>query len=94
MTRTHLMVFITLFSIMLIGPASAQVIFYADFEISGSKAIPDVSVNDPANWVPENAGTVWVESDEFPDGTGALHQSAEGCGISGRYTYTRCRRLL
>jgi len=83
MTRTHLLVFITLFSIMLIGPASAQVIFYADFEISGSKAIPDVSVNDPANWVPENAGTIWVESDEFPNGSGALHQSAEGCGISG-----------
>ncbi len=84
MTKTHLvMVFIALFSVMLISHASAQVIFYADFEVSGSKSIPDVSVNDPANWVPENAGTTWVASDEFPDGSGALHQSAEGCGISG-----------
>ena len=53
MTRTHLMVFIALFSIMLISHASAQIIFYADFEVSGSKAIPDVSVNDPGNWESE-----------------------------------------
>ena len=83
MRRTCFVMLIVLFSIMLISHASAQVIFYADFEISGSKAIPDAGVNDPANWVPENAGTVWVESDEFPNGSGALHQSAEGCGISG-----------
>ena len=83
MRRTYLLVLIALFSTMLISHASAQVIFYADFEVSGSKAIPDVSVNDPANWKPENTGTVWVASDEFPDGGGALHQSAEGCGISG-----------
>ena len=83
MKRTYLLMLIALFSIMLISHASAQIFFYADFEVSGSKAVPDVSVNDPANWVPENAGTVWVESDEFPDGSGALHQSAEGCGISG-----------
>ena len=83
MRRTHLMVLVALFSIMLISHASAQVIFYADFEISGSKAIPDVSVNDPANWVPENAGTIWAETTEFPNGSGALHQTAEGCGISG-----------
>ncbi len=83
MRRTYLIVFIVLFSVMLISHASAQIIFYADFESGSSEAIPDASVNDPANWVPENAGTIWVESDEFPDGTGALHQSAEGCGISG-----------
>ena len=83
MSRTYLIVFIALFSVMLISHASAQIIFYADFEAGSSEAIPDASVNDPANWEPENAGTVWVESDEFPDGGSALHQSAEGCGISG-----------
>ena len=83
MKRTHLMMFIALFSVMLIGHAGAQLIFHADFESGSTEAIPDASVNDPANWVPENAGTVWVESAEFPDGGGALHQSAEGCGISG-----------
>ena len=83
MRRNYLIVFIALFSIMLISHASAQIIFYADFEAGSTEAIPDASVNDPANWVPENAGTVWVESDEFPDGGSALHQSAEGCGISG-----------
>ena len=83
MRRTYLIVFIALFSVMLISHASAQIIFYADFEPGSSEAIPDASVNDPANWEPENAGTVWAESDEFPDGTSALHQTAEGCGISG-----------
>ncbi len=83
MRRTHLMVFIALFSVMLISHASAQIIFYADFEPGSSDAIPDASVNDPANWVPENAGTIWAETAEFPDGSNALHQTAEGCGISG-----------
>jgi hypothetical protein len=83
MTRTHLLVLIALFSIVLISHASAQIIFYADFESGSTEAIPDASVNDPANWVSENAGTIWAESDEFPDGSGALHQTAEGCGISG-----------
>ena len=83
MKRTYLMMFIALFSVMLISHASAQVVFYADFEAGSSDAVPDASVNDPANWEPENDGTVWVESTDFPDGGNALHQSAEGCGISG-----------
>ena len=83
MKRTYLTMLIALFSIVLISHASAQLIFHADFEASSSEAVPDASVNDPANWVPENAGTIWVESAEFPDGGSALHQSAEGCGISG-----------
>ena len=83
MKRTSLTMLIALFSIVLISHAGAQLIFHADFESSSSEAVPDASVNDPANWVPENAGTVWVESAEFPDGSTALHQSAEGCGISG-----------
>ena len=83
MRRTYLMVFVALFSVMLISHANAQVIFYADFEANSSEAIPDASVNDPENYVSENEGTVWVESTDFPDGGTALHQSAEGCGISG-----------
>ena len=83
MKRTYLLMLIALFSVMLISAASAQVVFYADFEAGSSEAVPDASVNDPANWVPENDGTTWVASTDFPDGGSALHQSSEGCGISG-----------
>ena len=83
MKRTFLLTFIALFSVMLISHASAQVIFFADFETNSSEAVPDASVNDPANWVSENEGTIWAEATEFPGGEGALHQTQEGCGISG-----------
>lgn len=83
MKRTYLLMLISLFSVMLISTASAQIIFFADFEAGSSDAVPDASVNDPGNWVPENDGTTWVSSTDFPDGGSALHQSAEGCGISG-----------
>ena len=83
MKRIHLMVLIALFSVMLIGHASAQVIFFADFESGSTEAVPDASVNDPENWVSENEGTIWAEATEFPGGEGALHQTQEGCGISG-----------
>ena len=83
MKRTYFLTLIALFSVMLIGHASAQIIFFADFEANSSDAVPDASVNDPANWVSENDGTVWAEATEFPGGEGALHQTQEGCGISG-----------
>ena len=83
MKRTYLLMFIALFSVMLISTASAQVIFFADFEAGSSDAVPDASVNDPANYTSENAGTIWAISTDFPDGGSALHQTAEGCGISG-----------
>ncbi len=83
MKRSYLTMFLALFPILLISHASGQIIFYADFESGSTEAVPDASVNDPANWVPENAGTVWAESTEFPDGGNALHQTAEGCGVSG-----------
>ena len=60
MKRIHLMVLIALFSVMLIGHASAQVIFFADFESGSTEAVPDASVNDPENWVSENEGTIWA----------------------------------
>ena len=83
MKRTYFMALIALFSVMLISHASAQVIFFADFEPNSSDAVPDASVNDPANWVSENEGTIWAEATEFPGGEGALHQTVEGCGVSG-----------
>ena len=83
MKRTHLIMLIAVFSVMLISHASAQIIFFADFETASSEAVPDASVNDPANWISENEGTVWAEATEFPGGEGALHQTQEGCGISG-----------
>ena len=75
MKRTHLMMLIAFFSIMLIGPASAQIIFFADFEPDSQDAVPDASVNDPANWISENEGTVWADATECPGGEGALHQT-------------------
>ena len=83
MKRTYLIMLIAVFSVMLISHASAQIIFFADFESASSEAVPDASVNDPANWVSENEGTIWAEATEFPGGEGALHQTQEGCGISG-----------
>ena len=83
MRKTYLTVFIAMLLVMLVDRAISQIIFYADFEPDSSEAIPDDSVNDPANYVPENAGTVWTLSDEFPGGGTALHQTAEGCDISG-----------
>ena len=83
MKRVYFMMLIALFLVMLISHASAQIIFFADFEAGSSDAVPDASVNDPANYVSENEGTIWAESTDFPDGGTALHQTAEGCGISG-----------
>ena len=83
MKRTYLTMLIAVFSVMLISHASAQVIFFADFESGSSEAVPDASVNDPANWISENEGTIWAEATEFPGGEGALHQTVEGCGVSG-----------
>ena len=42
--------------LLVIQPASAQVIFYADFEDSSG-------VNDPALWVADNAGQAWGIAD-------------------------------
>lgn len=84
MKRTYLMTLIALFSMMFLSYASAQVIFYADFEADSSEAIPDASVNDPGSYEPENPGMAWEAASDFPEGgDGALHQTVEGCGNSG-----------
>ncbi len=84
MKRTSLMMFVALFSVILLSSVSAQVIFYADFEADSQDAVPDAAVNDAANYVSENADTVWAEASDFPEGgEGGLHQTTEGCGASG-----------
>lgn len=62
--------------------AYAAVVFFADFEGASAKALPNKDVNDPKNWKPTNAGTIWAIG-EFPNGTKGLKQTAEGCGVSG-----------
>ena len=64
---------------ILLNQANAQVIFWADFD---NNAIPNGDVNEVGNWNGPN-GTIWAV-DESPgtDGMG-LHQTVEGCGVSG-----------
>ena len=61
--------------LLVIQPASAQVIFYADFEDSSG-------VNDPALWVPDNTGQIWAIADFPGSGKGLMHTTG-GCGLSG-----------
>ena len=66
--------------------ATGQVVFYADFEPGSKEAKPDAGVNDIKKYKPENAGTIWAESDFNGGKLGgkkAMAQTAEGCGISG-----------
>ncbi|MFH1718593.1 MAG: hypothetical protein ABIF19_14660 [Planctomycetota bacterium] len=70
----YLGAFVALSMLLLLQPASAQ-IFYADFE-DGS------GVNDPAQWVPDNAGQAWGIAD-FPGSGKGLKNINEGCGTSG-----------
>ncbi len=67
--------FAALSTLLIVQPASAQVIFYADFE-------DDSGVNDPAQWVPVNAGQTWGIAD-FPGSGKGLKNLNEGCGTSG-----------
>ncbi|UCD49207.1 MAG: discoidin domain-containing protein [Phycisphaerales bacterium] len=60
---------------MMLPSASAQVLFFADFE-------DGVGVNDPAQWVPDNAGQAWGVA-AFPGSGQGLSQLNEGCGNSG-----------
>jgi len=74
-----------IFATLLLVIASAKLeavrtIFFADFD---SKGIPDISVNDPKSWKPENPGTQWQIADFPANKTKGLKQVAEGCGTSG-----------
>jgi hypothetical protein len=69
-----LYVFVALSILMILQPASAQ-IFYADFE-------DGIGINDPAQWVADNAGQSWGIAD-FPGSGKGLKNLNEGCGTSG-----------
>ena len=73
--RALLYAFVALSMLLILQPASAQVVFYADFE-DGS------GVNDPAQWLPVNAGQAWGIAD-FPGSGKGLKNLNEGCGTSG-----------
>ena len=66
--------FVALSMLLILQPASAQ-IFFADFE-DGS------GVNDPAQWLPDNAGQNWGIA-AFPGSGQGLKNLNEGCGTSG-----------
>lgn len=66
--------FVALSMLLILQPASAQV-FYADFE-------DGIGFNDPAQWVPDNAGQTWGIAD-FPGSGKGLKNLNEGCGTSG-----------
>ena len=44
---------------LLVINVSAKTVFFADFSPVSKKAVPDESVNDPLNYIPENPLTVW-----------------------------------
>ncbi|MFQ6042984.1 MAG: hypothetical protein ACE5PV_19195 [Candidatus Poribacteria bacterium] len=74
-THTLLCAFVALSMLLMLQTATAETIFFADFE-DGS------GVNDVSQWVPENKNQKWEIAD-FP-GTGkGLKQTVEGCGNSG-----------
>ncbi|MCH8219674.1 MAG: hypothetical protein IH892_23220, partial [Planctomycetes bacterium] len=66
--------FVALSMLLMLQPASAQN-FFADFE-------DGIGVNDPSQWVPENAGQAWGIAD-FPGGGKGLKNLNEGCGTTG-----------
>ncbi len=73
--HTLLCILVTLSTLLMLQPVTAQTIFFADFE-------SESGVNDVNQWVPENAGQVWEVLD-FPGSGKGLASTAEGCGNSG-----------
>ncbi|MAF09854.1 hypothetical protein CMK11_05320 [Candidatus Poribacteria bacterium] len=63
--------------------ASAQIVFFADFEDNSSAAVPGPEVNELSAWVPDNGGQVWELADHPGTGSQGLFNSQEGCGTSG-----------
>jgi len=63
--------------------ASAQVVFFADFEDGSSAAVPGPEVNELTAWVPDNAGQIWTLDAHPGTGSQGLFNSQEGCGTSG-----------
>ena len=61
--------------------ASAQVVFFADFEDDSVAATP--GANDLSGWVPDNADQIWDIQDHPGTGNMGLFNTIEGCGTSG-----------
>ncbi len=84
--KTRLVLLILILSLLFAFHATANIVFYADFEAGSKDAKPNAAVNNVKNYKPENAGTIWADAD-FNGGNiggkGAMAQTAEGCGISG-----------
>jgi hypothetical protein len=74
-THTLLCALVALSTLLMFQSATAESIFFADFESSSG-------VNDVSQWVPENEGQVW-EVQDFPGSGKGLAQTVEGCGMSG-----------
>jgi len=73
---------------LLVAGVSAETTFFADFLPNSDKAVPDLSVNDPQSYIPENPFTHWSGAayDWDPgflwDGF-ALRQNSDLCRTSG-----------
>jgi len=63
--------------------ASAQIVFFADFEDNSSAAVPGPEVNELGAWVPDNGGQTWELADHPGTGNQGLFNANEGCGTSG-----------
>lgn len=84
--KTRFFLLILTLSLFVSFHAAGQVVFYADFEPGSKEAKPNANVNNVKSYKPENAGTIWGESDFNGGKIGgkkAMAQTAEGCGISG-----------
>ncbi len=68
---TLLCALIALAALLVLQPATAQIIFSEDFEGS-----------DPG-WAPDNGGQIWEITPDFPNGTAGYLNTVEGCGNSG-----------
>ena len=80
--KKSLGVLIALLTLACVLSASAQVIFYADFE--SAKAVPNAEVNKAGKYKGP-PGTIWAVEDFIAAGGGkkGLKMTAEGCGVSG-----------
>ena len=84
---------------LLVSGVSAEITFFPDFWPRSVEVVPDKSVNDPLNYIPENPLTVWTVGRFGEDFLGkgvlnddrgalswdrhALIQIADGCRTSG-----------
>ena len=82
MSKVRLSSVMSVFLVLAVS-ASAQVVFFADFEDNSSAAVPGPEVNDVGGWVPDNTGQIWAIEDHPGTGNKGLFNTIEGCGTSG-----------